>query len=75
MTYHRIAVCVVLFTIAVAVLWDAAAIALGSRETFCHATRQINEASNGLVAMFSIALWFHLFFLEFLPASWTEFPP
>jgi hypothetical protein len=67
----RWAILVVIFQIFSAIAWDVFAEGIcHSTATFCQACRDINRDQNGLLALFSLALWIHIFLVCYLPASW-----
>jgi hypothetical protein len=72
LSIHKTAICIVSVYIIVAIVWDVLLACCGKLgdNSFCEACREINAASDGLLALCLIALWIHIFLLPLLPAWW-----
>lgn len=71
---HHLSILLVIAYIGFAILWDLTAAILGLEKTasWCSAARAVNRATNGLLALGSIALWIHVFLLPYLPSFWRR---
>ena len=68
------AIVAVLACIAIGLGWDAYVLWFSAypRATFCEASRELNRASNGLLALGYFSLGVHIFFLPWLPSWWRS---
>ena len=70
---HKLSIYLFLAYIVVAVVWDIFVIARGNTPcTWCQAAREVNAQSDGLLALCSIALWIHIFAVQWLPNVWRH---
>jgi hypothetical protein len=74
MMLHKISVLVVVACIAAGVAWNLLLLAVTGKEqwSFYSAAREINQCSNGLLALCYAALGVHVFLLQYLPSSWRS---
>ena len=75
--YLRIACLLVLACPLAAIGWDLLMLLLGVKgASFCQGCRQLNAASDGLLALLWLfggaGLWIHVFLLPLLPAWWRH---
>ena len=71
---HKASICLFIAYIVIAIAWDLFAGLAGGlhSNSWCEAARQVNRTTDGLIALCSIALWIHVFFLPWLPTFWRH---
>ena len=73
MDYLQIAVCIVIGIIILSLGWDFTVYIRGvSDATVCQATRVLNAKSDGLLGLCGLALWIHIFCVQWFPSAWTH---
>lgn len=74
MNYAHLAVGLIVATIVLGVGWDVVVVfIMGKGQSICEACRELNQATDGLFALTSLALWVHIFFKCFLPSCWISY--
>ena len=69
--FHAISIAVVIVYIVVAVAVDGISAAFGfGWSSFCDACRELNQATGGMLALGSVALWVHIYLRCLLPKTW-----
>ena len=68
---HKVSILIVIASVVAALVWDAIMLSCGdSQDSWSQACRDLNRDSAGLIALCSVALWVHLFLLDYLPKGW-----
>jgi len=71
---HKCAILLAVSYIIEAIAWDVVLAIFGDLpgNSFCQACREINAASDALLAIGSLGLWIHIFLLPWLPSFWRH---
>jgi len=72
---RRMTILVCISTAAVLLLWDLLCCLYdqtSASPTISHVLRRANSMSGGLLALSLLAVWIHLFLIQYLPQSWQE---
>jgi hypothetical protein len=62
MTFYHTSILLIWFVVILALGWDVAMMVLGVTDaSFSNAAKDMNVRSNGLFALFTLAVWLHIF--------------